>query len=217
MPNEKINCTSLLLSILLATEMSISLSFGIGGNSIIFIWSGDITDSSAVISVRARGRLLLGLAVYNNTCHARGMKKISQRFVEGILTEKFQLDELQPNCSYTFVPTIDGVEFPMIGYFRTLPERAGNAANFSFLVSSCAQSGSQHPVYDVMRQERAHFFLHLGDLHYQNIGVNDPSLFASGCFSRPSKTRFPCSHVLGKSCACIPLAWRPSLTARRQV
>ena len=164
-----------------ASTLFLGFPLSSGGDSIIFAWSGAITESSAIVSVRARGNFMLGLSVRCFDCDTSSqVANISSFKIDGISTEKFLLTQLQPNRTFFFQPSIDGKEVSMTGSLRTLEAKAGDAANFSFLVSSCAQSGSQHPVYDTMRNERAHFLLHLGDLHYQNIQTNDPSLFAAG-------------------------------------
>ena len=59
---------------------------------------------------------------------------------------------------------------------RTFPT-PGNAASFAFAFSSCAETGSEHEVFDTIRRRDPAFFLHLGDMHHVNISRDDPRLF----------------------------------------
>ena len=60
------------------------------------------------------------------------------------------------------------------GAFRTPPD-----GPFSFLigVGGCAVTGSDRPVFDVIRRQEPLFFLHLGDMHYENIDSTDPEAY----------------------------------------
>ena len=80
-----------------------------------------------------------------------------------------------PNRRYYYAIEVDGVvDAGHIGRFHTLPK---GAASFKFACSSCAATGSNHPVFQAIRQKDPHFFLHMGDLHYENIVTNNQSLF----------------------------------------
>jgi hypothetical protein len=159
---------------------SCSLASGTTENAIIFAWSGATTDSSAVVAVRAQGSFLLGLSFSCSDCGST-ISKLPEERIEGTLTKKFKLLGLIPKKVYNYSVLMDGVDSKVTGNFRTLPASTDNvSASFTFLVTSCAQSGSEHPVYDRMREERAHFLLHLGDFHYQNIDSNDQPRYDAG-------------------------------------
>jgi hypothetical protein len=78
------------------------------------------------------------------------------------------------------------------GSFRTFPP-AGQPADFSFAFASCADTGSGHPVFDAIREQNPLFFLHTGDLHYEDIAVNRVERFREAyeqVFASPVQNRF---------------------------
>lgn len=86
----------------------------------------------------------------------------------------FRPSGLAPGTTYTCTLEVLGqpASYPP-AVLRTFPP-AGRAASFAFAFSSCARTGSEHPVFSTIEQRRPAFFLHLGDLHYSNITRNDP-------------------------------------------
>lgn len=59
----------------------------------------------------------------------------------------------------------DGVDISTLtGQFRTKP-----AASFKCCFASCSQTGSNHAVFDSIRNESPHFFIHMGDRHYNDV------------------------------------------------
>ncbi len=60
------------------------------------------------------------------------------------------------------------------GTFRT-PE--DGPFSFEVAVGGCAQTGSDQPVFDAIREREPLFFLHLGDMFYENIAVNRPGAY----------------------------------------
>lgn len=76
---------------------------------------------------------------------------------------------------------IDGVlNTTITGKFKTPPAAAGTAQSFKFAFSSCANTNSNHVVFDRIRAQNPLFFAHLGDFHYLNIGSNNIGLFRGG-------------------------------------
>ncbi|TYZ61596.1 hypothetical protein PybrP1_011011 [[Pythium] brassicae (nom. inval.)] len=62
------------------------------------------------------------------------------------------------------------------GRFRT-PPAAGHAFSFRVAFSSCADEASDPQVFEEIAQHDPLFFLHMGDLHYHNLAVNDVARF----------------------------------------
>lgn len=83
------------------------------------------------------------------------------------------LDHLQANTSYTWSGTGD-----VAGRFTT-PPAAGTRFNFTFALGSCADNDSNSDIFAFMaRNQDPLFFVHMGDLHYGNLEVNDEREFA---------------------------------------
>jgi phosphodiesterase/alkaline phosphatase D-like protein len=61
------------------------------------------------------------------------------------------------------------------GAFTTLP--AAGAASFTVAFSGDTDTGNNHEVFDTIRNADPLMFIHLGDLHYEDIATNSPALF----------------------------------------
>lgn len=97
---------------------------------------------------------------------------------------------LSPGTQYYYGVEIDGVlQTAITGKFKTPSATAGVAGSFKFAFSSCAADGSNHPCFDRIRAQDILFFAHLGDLHYQNIGVNNILLFRAAFDRQFSQAR----------------------------
>lgn len=85
---------------------------------------------------------------------------------------------LSANNTYYWAVEVDGSLDAGVATFRTLPV-AGTATSFSFAAASCSDTNSNNTIFDDIRTrtgptgEHARVFAHLGDMHYQNIGVDD--------------------------------------------
>lgn len=88
----------------------------------------------------------------------------------------FELHGLSASTEYEYaVVEGDGSKgVAATGRFRTFPDRA---MNFRFAFASCARTGSNHEVFAAIRAADPLFYMNVGDLHYENIAVNDPDAF----------------------------------------
>ncbi len=86
---------------------------------------------------------------------------------------EYRVEGLQPDTLYHY-RWADRQEEGPFGQFRTMPERA---ASFTLGFSACAGTGSNHEVFDVIRSHEPDFFVHTGDLHYEDIATNDVNRF----------------------------------------
>jgi phosphodiesterase/alkaline phosphatase D-like protein len=75
------------------------------------------------------------------------------------------------------------------GAFRTLPAAAGTACSYTIAFAGDAQSGSNHVVFDAVRAKTPLAFIHLGDLHYDNISTNTLASFHTSYNTVLSKSR----------------------------
>jgi len=55
--------------------------------------------------------------------------------------------------------------------------------NFTFGAASCAKTGSNHPVFAQLARSNFDFFIHMGDLHYEDITKNDVNQFYNAYFT----------------------------------
>lgn len=83
---------------------------------------------------------------------------------------------LQPNTVYHYGLVRSQQQAQAVvsspGHFRT-PAPDGTPWNFTIALASCAQTGSRAAIFDVLAaRHELDLFLHMGDLHYENIGCN---------------------------------------------
>jgi alkaline phosphatase D len=81
--------------------------------------------------------------------------------------KKVWLTNLQSNRKHYFAIEINGeLNTTLTGSFRTFNEAP---FHFKFAFASCARSRSNHAVFDAIRLANPLFFIHMGDMHYENI------------------------------------------------
>jgi alkaline phosphatase D len=137
-------------------------------------WSGGVTAHGAVVKARvARGgmpvRLLLARAEAAAATRERPFESVSDPNA-GVA---FDLPGLEPATAYEYRVEPQGGA-PMRGRFRTFGE---GPWNFRIAFSACADTGSASTVFDAIRDARPDLFIHMGDLHYEDIGRNDAERF----------------------------------------
>jgi len=142
--------------------------------SVRWAWSGGVTAHGAVVKARvARGgipvRLLLARADAPAAARERPFESVSDP--NGIAA--FDLTGLEPVTAYEYRVEPQGGA-PMRGRFRTFGE---GPWNFRIAFSACADTGSASTVFDAIRDARPDLFIHMGDIHYEDIGRNDAERF----------------------------------------
>ena len=140
------------------------------------MWLGAATHEGGVVKVKlppqADARLLV------RAPDAKAIAFSPEPLVEkGDTVRTFRLHGLAALTRHTCTLEVDGkpASYPP-AMLRTFPT-PGHAASFSFAFGSCARTGSEHPVFETIRKRDPAFFLHLGDMHYENISRDDPQHF----------------------------------------
>ncbi|MCI0395308.1 MAG: alkaline phosphatase family protein [Chloroflexi bacterium] len=141
-------------------------------------WAGAVTQQSVKVNAKlAQDSTTVRLLVSLNP-------NLSNALYSGYYTANtgtnnrvvsIPMSGLIPDRQYYYAIETGGVvDTAMIGRFRTF---GTGAFSFTFAFSACAESGSNHGVFETLTNLNPLFFLHLGDMHYEGIAVNDRSLF----------------------------------------
>lgn len=143
-----------------------------------FIWAGAVTTST----VRINAKVMTDTTSVR--LHLSNQPDLSNPLLSPFFTANTATNNrvvsipmagLTPNTPYYYAIEADGVvDLANQGQFSTFP---AGAASFTFATSGDAHTGSNHPVFDTIRTHNPLFFLHTGDMHYADIGVNDVALF----------------------------------------
>ncbi len=139
--------------------------------SVVWAWSGAVTAHSARVQARLTrgGEVFLLVSAHPDLTPSRRYE--GEHSSRGPI-RAFLADGLQADTPYHYALEIDGVvDTAHRGRFRTFAE---TRSSFRIALSACARTGSNSPVFNAIRHEEPLFFLHLGDLHYENIRSADP-------------------------------------------
>jgi phosphodiesterase/alkaline phosphatase D-like protein len=141
-----------------------------------WIWIGGVSENRAT-AVAKLGQESAGLLISRNedlVDHLRIEPTSSEQVPDGWIA-RFEIEGLSENTLFHY--TIEGGEGTgpeFSGVFQTFPS---GRAPLLVAVASCATTGSNHPVFDAIRSLNPHFYLNTGDLHYEDIAINDTALF----------------------------------------
>ncbi|MFB6232086.1 MAG: alkaline phosphatase [Salinibacter sp.] len=145
-------------------------------DSTTVLWAGGVTDSSARVVARpedpqARVRLAVDQSgTWTDPTLIEGARAATNRNVR-----HFRLTDLAPRTTYHYALSINGrIDTTRSGQFQTFADRP-----FSFRVAlgACARTGSNHPVFGAIRKAQPDLFLHMGDMHYEDIDETTPGPF----------------------------------------
>jgi hypothetical protein len=87
----------------------------------------------------------------------------------------YPVDGLDTASTYYIKAEIDSVIQTHTAKFKTLPSQV--PTGFSFIFGSCNQTNSNHIIWDAMRDKNPDMFIHMGDLHYNDISTPDTDLY----------------------------------------
>lgn len=137
------------------------------------LWLGGLTATS----VRAVAKIALDNSSVKLACFAPDGSVVRGDAVASVGNiAKLEVTGLSPDTLYNW--RVEPGIAPAVGFtgsFRTLP----SGSNVSFLTALCGDSdaGSNHVVFDQVRLSGARLLIHLGDMHYRNLAVNDQAAF----------------------------------------
>ena len=134
------------------------------------VWSGAVTASGATIKVLAdRAGVPVELELTDGA--SPPVRRAEPTDAHGVAT--FVLDALRERTRYRYAVTVPG-QPALEGRLRTFGE---GPVSFRAVFASCAATGSTSPVFTAMREQQPDLFVHMGDLHYEDIGRNAVSRF----------------------------------------
>jgi len=148
---------------------------------LVWMWSGAITPTSAIVTAKVRGTAPDLHLKYDIDRQFQGARRTplaaaARPDAQGVVT--FTLEDLEPNSRYyyTVSPGEGRTATGELHTFRTGP------MDFEFAASACGGGSmlsafSNSIVYSSILDRRPLFLVHMGDLHYSNIGRNDPGEF----------------------------------------
>ena len=137
-------------------------------------WVGAVTPTGATVAVKLAHTSTARLVVSADPGLTTDVVHGQPASPDGNGMAKLVVDGLAPATHYTYAVETDGVvDTSRVGSFRTGPAAAGS---FVFAFGSCCNA----PGASTFTEIRGHdpdLFLHLGDLHYSDIAVDDPALY----------------------------------------
>jgi hypothetical protein len=136
-----------------------------------WILLGGLTSESVSFRVRKSSatRLVVGKSP-SDVIYDQNLDSNSNSTEE--LVTSMTVSGLESDTKYYYSSRDDKEKIYREGTFRTAPLE-GNRTSFKFATAGCSQSGSHHDVFSVIRYENPLFFLHLGDIHYEDINADN--------------------------------------------
>ena len=140
-------------------------------------WAGGTTSRATQVVARVRGeheRVRLAVATDPELTDPTFSAPVPATDADHRVV-RLDVADLEPDTTYHWAVEVDGqLDLVRSGRVRTLPE---GPASFTMIASACARSGSNGAVFDAIRERDPLVYLVLGDLHYANIGDDDPAAF----------------------------------------
>jgi phosphodiesterase/alkaline phosphatase D-like protein len=156
--------------------------------AVAWVWSGAVTAHSAVVKASVsvpRALVRLELVAAGGDDHGQPPRDVAAD-ADGVAA--FGLQDLKPATRYDYRVAVEASP-PLEGSLRTFPD---GPSDFRIAFASCADTGSRSAVFDAIREARPDLFIHMGDLHYEDISRNDPGLFRrayDAVLSSPTQSR----------------------------
>lgn len=135
-----------------------------------WVWSGGLGPEALRIKVKYENSAAgpLRIAPDHSPAAIREIAPVSIIPAGTGWVADYQVAGLRPDTAYHYTAGA------VTARVRTLPT---GPASFTLAFGSCAQTGSVHPVFATIAAHAPLFFLHTGDLHYEDIAVNEEAVF----------------------------------------
>jgi len=130
-----------------------------------WVWQGALSPTSVRFKIATNTKPSLAAQDVERRPH---FARITGPPVHGVYDLVFE--NLAPNTQYAWAWNESDGSF-------TTPPAARTPFNFSFAFASCADNDSSHPIFKAIADVEPLVFLHIGDLHYGNLAVNDVAEF----------------------------------------
>jgi alkaline phosphatase D len=159
------SCVAMLAALMgLVAEPSAQSAAGVR-----WVWSGGVTARSAVVKARvARAGIPVRLVVIRGGEPAAALQVHDARADDSGIV-RFELERLEPATRYEYRADVDGGA-ALTGTFHTFGD---GPWSFRLAFASCAETGSASSVFDAIRTSQPDLFIHMGDLHYEDIPKAD--------------------------------------------
>lgn len=149
---------------------------------VAWVWSGAVTPSSAsvVAHLNAPADNVRLVASPNADLSAPVYSDAVAADASTDNTVRLDVSGLTADTDYYYAVEIDGaLDTTQQGVFHTFPE---GPASFRFVFTNGADTGSNMPVFDAVREEKPLFYMNIGDLYYADIKDNDIDRFRDNYF-----------------------------------
>ncbi|CAA9335405.1 MAG: hypothetical protein AVDCRST_MAG34-792 [uncultured Nocardioidaceae bacterium] len=137
-------------------------------------WVGAVTGTGATVAVKLADATTARLKVATDPALSADVRYSADSPPDVNGAAKLVIEDLQPGTQYHYGVEVDGaLNSVRTGSFRTSPVGGGS---FTLAFASCCSK----PAADIFTEIRGHdpdLLVHLGDLHYGNIAVNDAAAF----------------------------------------
>jgi phosphodiesterase/alkaline phosphatase D-like protein len=145
----------------------------------LWLWSGGINGDSAVLAAKVAinsPAVRFAVSRYGTIGDDAIYSDVLEATDANANTVKSKVEGLEPNTGYYYAVEMGGsLASGFVGQFTTFNE---DTLNFSFALSSCSRNtvtAAVNPtLFDTIRTKNPLFFLHMGDMHY-NDGGDEPN------------------------------------------
>ncbi len=147
----------------------------ISGSITRWVWSGAVTESTALVTARLHDDDPQIVELRMSTSPTLDDPVIIRWTTDDDGVLRVPVAGLEPGTQYYYAFALGGfVDSSRVGLFNTMPV---GASSFGVAFGSCSRTGSNGEVWDTIRSLDPHLLVILGDLHYADIARDDGEAF----------------------------------------